>query len=381
VFLGVLLFYHPGPARSSQNEGYGLSLSMVIVHYVKESMVYEADINGDGIREAAVVLPDGAIRLFTHKKKVYLPLQDKTGMASRDVIDSAAKVRKAEMAAGLHFTAHRLESALLSLKCSDQDVKKLRQEMISEIRHFVPSCLQCGNPYLQFRKHCTTLIDSLPSRLHESGMLEVEGNAFLNGSKSACHDACMTLNPLPFAPSIDKYVKSGEKIVIARKPSRACKTDGWVILLSGGGVEMTVPAIFGIDAAHDKIRQGDKRTPEGEFRFCGKNAKSEYHRFIEIGYPNEEDARRGLREKMISKNEHDRIISALAGGQAPPYDTALGGEVGLHGLPVSCSDATLHHEVTVAGNWSFGCIVVLNRDIEALWEKIQVGDTIFVFRE
>jgi murein L,D-transpeptidase YafK len=131
----------------------------------------------------------------------------------------------------------------------------------------------------------------------------------------------------------------------------------------------------------DKIRRGDKRTPEGEFRLCGRNARSEYHRFIEIGYPNGEDAERGFREGLISKEEHNRILAALAAGNAPPYDTALGGEVGIHGLPVSCSDATLHQDTTAAGNWSFGCIVVLNRDIESLWDKITIGDRIFIFRE
>ncbi len=141
VLFFALFLHHPFPARASQDEGYGLSLSMVIVQYVKESMVYEADINGDRIREAAIVLPDGSVRLFTRKKKVYLPMEDPTGRTSRDITDSAAKVRKAEMGAGLRFTAHRLESALLTMKCTTPVKTMLRREFITEIRHFIPQCI------------------------------------------------------------------------------------------------------------------------------------------------------------------------------------------------------------------------------------------------
>jgi len=335
-FFLILMLIHPPPAWPSHEAVNGLSLALLVARYVRESRVYEADINGDSTREVAVLVPGESTVLFFRTKKGYHPMEDRGVAISRDIIALDRLVRKGETGASIHLAAHRLESSLLSMKSRSPGEKRLRREMIAKIRQCASLSLRTGSPYIDFERRCSALLDSLPARLREAKVPEEEGKDFQEHLTSAC---------------------------------------------SRGEVQLAFPAIYGMDVSRDKVRQGDRRTPEGEFLLCGKNAASEYHRFIEIGYPNVEDAERGLREKLIGKKEYDRIRAATEEGKAPPYDTALGGEVGIHGLPVSWNDATFHHDVTAAGNWSFGCIVVLNRDIDALWDKVQVGDRIYIYRK
>ncbi len=110
----------------------------------------------------------------------------------------------------------------------------------------------------------------------------------------------------------------------------------------------------------DKEREGDGKTPEGEFYICMKNPGSRFHLSLGISYPNIEDAERGLRDGLINQSQHDRIIDAINNGRKPPWDTSLGGEVFIHGSG-SGSD------------WTLGCIALDDGDIEELYDVIPMG--------
>ena len=125
-----------------------------------------------------------------------------------------------------------------------------------------------------------------------------------------------------------------------------------------------IPVVLGKTAA-DKQREGDLATPEGDFYVCCKNPASQYHRFLGLSYPNAEDAERGLRDKLISPAEHAQIRDAIAGKQCPPWKTALGGEVGLHG---PCPNVT----------WTHGCIAISVEQIERLYDLLELGDEVAI---
>jgi murein L,D-transpeptidase YafK len=137
-----------------------------------------------------------------------------------------------------------------------------------------------------------------------------------------------------------------------------------LVLLDGEEEVLRLPVVVGKNPA-DKQREGDLATPEGEFYVCYKNTQSKYHRFLGLSYPNIEDAERGLREKLITRAEFDQIRDALAGRQCPPWKTALGGEVGLHG---PCPNVT----------WTHGCIAMSTEHIERLYELLQLGDEVTI---
>jgi murein L,D-transpeptidase YafK len=125
-----------------------------------------------------------------------------------------------------------------------------------------------------------------------------------------------------------------------------------------------MPVVTGKNPA-DKQREGDLATPEGEFYICYKNPDSKYHRFLGLSYPNGEDAERGLRDKLISTEEVKQIQSAIAAQECPPWKTALGGEVGIHG---PCPNVT----------WTHGCIAMSVEQIERLYDLLEIGDEVTI---
>lgn len=101
-----------------------------------------------------------------------------------------------------------------------------------------------------------------------------------------------------------------------------------------------------------KVRQGDRRTPEGFYRTSDKPWSS-YHGAIAVHYPGVRDARRGLADGLVSQAQHDAIVQALAEGRKPDQNTPLGGEILIHGGGSS-------------QDWTLGCLALEDADIDAL---------------
>jgi lipoprotein-anchoring transpeptidase ErfK/SrfK len=110
----------------------------------------------------------------------------------------------------------------------------------------------------------------------------------------------------------------------------------------------------------DKVREGDKRTPEGHFYVCMKNDESKFTRALGLSYPNAEDAERGRTDGLISKREQRAITDAIRHYRRPPYNTKLGGEIAIHGGGTG-------------RDWTTGCIALSDDDIEELYPRIDLG--------
>jgi len=137
-----------------------------------------------------------------------------------------------------------------------------------------------------------------------------------------------------------------------------------LVVFDGDEEVLRIPVVLGQNPG-DKHREGDLATPVGDFYICYKNPDSKYHRFLGLSYPNIEDAERGLREKLITPAEAAQIRDAIAGKQCPPWKTALGGEVGLHG---PCPNKT----------WTHGCIAMSAEHIERLYDLVEIGDEVVI---
>ena len=109
-----------------------------------------------------------------------------------------------------------------------------------------------------------------------------------------------------------------------------------------------------------KRRQGDGRTPEGTFYVCVKNPRSRFHLSLGLSYPTPADAARGLREGLVTQAQHDAILAAHRKHVSPPWNTALGGEIFIHGNG-SGSD------------WTLGCIALEDADMDALYALVANG--------
>lgn len=131
-------------------------------------------------------------------------------------------------------------------------------------------------------------------------------------------------------------------------------------LYAGGGLVRVRRIVLGFEPADDKVRQGDGRTPEGDFRICMKNEKSRFYLSLGLTYPNLEDAERGLRDGLITRAQHKSIKRALEAGRCPPWDTALGGEIFIHGGGT-------------ASDWTLGCVALENPEIKELFDILPSG--------
>jgi murein L,D-transpeptidase YafK len=117
-------------------------------------------------------------------------------------------------------------------------------------------------------------------------------------------------------------------------------------------------------------RRGDKKTPLGHFRITEIRRETSFHRFIALDYPGIEHAEKGHREGVISQHELQAILRAHRLGKAPPQHTALGGNIGIHGLGLG--DLRLHETM----NWTRGCVALTDEQVDALLSWARVGMTV-----
>lgn len=102
-----------------------------------------------------------------------------------------------------------------------------------------------------------------------------------------------------------------------------------------------------------KEKEGDNRTPEGTYYICTKTSGTKYTYFMGLSYPSIKDAQGGLEKGIINQDTYNRIKKAIDSKQQPPWNTALGGAIGIHGGGNK-------------NNWTYGCIAVSNEDINIL---------------
>jgi hypothetical protein len=120
------------------------------------------------------------------------------------------------------------------------------------------------------------------------------------------------------------------------------------------------PVDLGMNSNGPKKRQWDLCTPEGKYFICAKNPNSKYYLALGISYPNETDAQRGLADGLITKAQFNEIASAIKKGARPPRDTALGGDIVVHGRGSGA-------------DWTAGCVALQDDNMQELFEAIPVG--------
>jgi murein L,D-transpeptidase YafK len=109
---------------------------------------------------------------------------------------------------------------------------------------------------------------------------------------------------------------------------------------------------LGRNPSGDKEKEGDKRTPEGDYFIDGKNPGSGYHKNLGISYPNEADVR-----------------------EARSKGFAVGGEIKIHGIRNGLVFIGKFHRLF---NWTAGCVAVTNDEIDELYGSVAVGTPISI---
>ena len=97
-----------------------------------------------------------------------------------------------------------------------------------------------------------------------------------------------------------------------------------------------------------KTREGDKKTPEGNYVIVSKNDKSGYYKNLGIKYPNASD-------------------------EASNF---TGGSIKIHGLKNGFGWVGKFHRFY---DWTNGCIALTNEEMETLYNTIEIGTPIYIY--
>lgn len=147
--------------------------------------------------------------------------------------------------------------------------------------------------------------------------------------------------------TISNSRKNSSYCIIIDKYNRKCLVYYRGLLIENFSVEL------GSNWIGDKNVQGDKSTPEGEYKIVAKkkNGETKYYKALLIDYPNEEDQKRFLLNKKngILKT-HDKIGSLIE----------------------------IHGEGGRGTDWTDGCIALTNKDMDRLFEVSQIGTPVII---
>ena len=143
------------------------------------------------------------------------------------------------------------------------------------------------------------------------------------------------MRPLPPPPPLTGKV---ERIVIDKSERR-------MQLMQDGKPVRTYQIALGFTPEGDKSRQGDGKTPEGEFTIDRRNAESDFHLSIGLDYQQPKD-----------------ITRAAQQGYSP------GGDIFIHGQPNALPEG-----LKLKGDWTAGCIAVTNAEMREIWAVTPVG--------
>lgn len=163
----------------------------------------------------------------------------------------------------------------------------------------------------------------------------------------------------------DRAEAAGQPWPLPAPELRVFKARHAVELWSGSRRIAVYRAGLGHRGLGDKRREGDHLTPEGRFYVCVRNRQSAFHRFLGISYPEAGAAARGLAEGLLNRSQADAIRRAQDRKACPPWNTRLGGTVGLHGGGAS-------------SDWTWGCIALEDPEIEELWLACPLGTPVLV---
>ncbi len=115
----------------------------------------------------------------------------------------------------------------------------------------------------------------------------------------------------------------------------------------------TYPCVFGSNDLRDKYMEGDKRTPEGDFKVILKKNSGKWAYELLLNYPNQESF------VKFKERKSEGVI---------PRNAKIGGGIAIH--------ATRPQEewtVDYYQNWTDGCISLKYKEAADLYSYIPVG--------
>ncbi len=136
------------------------------------------------------------------------------------------------------------------------------------------------------------------------------------------------------------------------------KTDRVVKLMHRSQIIQTYPMRLGFDPIGHKVKEGDGKTPEGQYILDWRNPKSAFYKSLHVSYPNAQDK-----------------------AKAKQLGVSPGGDIMIHGSATTSQIEKLPSLMTYLprNDWTWGCIAVRNVDMDEIWKLVDDGTLISIF--
>ena len=146
----------------------------------------------------------------------------------------------------------------------------------------------------------------------------------------------VVLAVLGAAPSavLASAIEMADRVVVRKAERR-------LLLMRGERILRSFDVALGLSPTGPKKREGDFRTPEGNYLLAGRNPNSDFFLAIQVDYPGPDDLRRASED-----------------GVDP------GGQIMIHGQPNRPSRPLEYYQ---SRDWTNGCIAVSNADMVDIW--------------
>ena len=150
--------------------------------------------------------------------------------------------------------------------------------------------------------------------------------------------------------ALDSTARHGRPAITRVVVKKASHT---MALMDGERAVVSYKVALGPGGPGVKRREGDSVTPVGRYHIVHR-ARSRYHVFLRLDYPNAED--------------RARFAKAKAEG-ALPKGATIGGDVGIHGAPPQEEWKSVHKNF----DWTLGCVAVDDAEIENVARLVPDG--------
>lgn len=128
-----------------------------------------------------------------------------------------------------------------------------------------------------------------------------------------------------------------------------CKKERIMYLYKDKEIIQEIPISLGKNPLGHKIKQGDCRTPEGEYTIRKKICSPKYYRSLSISYPRPIDTQKATQ----------RGVKA-------------GGHITIHAQPKWNENGNAD-DYTLSKDWTKGCMAVSNSIMKELWYAVAEG--------
>ena len=138
------------------------------------------------------------------------------------------------------------------------------------------------------------------------------------------------------------------------------KSDYEMHVYDAEGWYATYPVVFGSNSLADKKMEGERLTPEGDFKIVSKRVHEKWDRYMGLDYPT---------KASLQKFNERKLKGEI------PKNAKPGGGIGIHG--------TWPHEdfaIDRYSNWTNGCIALKNSDVQDVYRYLQIGTPVVIKR-